>query len=130
MLDEKTYREWTTEFNPTLHYKGTWEKGSKILFIGLDKDGNQEGMVSKIKENIANAYVSIEHLGLLKGEEEVTSGTLVEPWAGMHENYTFNEINGATLLEVDIDSNKEFKAYFEEIWPKALNKLKLMCESK
>ncbi len=130
MLDEKTYREWTAEFNPTSHYKGTWEKGSKILFIGLDKEGNQEGMVSKIRENIANAYVSIEHLGLLKGEEEVTSGTLVEPWAGMHENYTFKEINGATLLEVDIDSNKEFKSYFEETWPKALNKLKLMCESK
>lgn len=129
MLDEETYREWTAEFNPTSHYKGSWKKGSKILFIGLDKDGIQEGLVSKIKENIANAYVSIEHLGLIKGEEEVTSGTLVEPWAGMLENYTFKEINGATLLEVDMDSNEEFKSYFIETWPRALNKLKFMCES-
>jgi hypothetical protein len=32
MLDEKHYREWTAEFNPTSHYEGSWSKGAKIRF--------------------------------------------------------------------------------------------------
>ena len=39
MLDDKTYSEWTSVFNPTSHFKGSWEKGSKILFLGTDHDG-------------------------------------------------------------------------------------------
>jgi hypothetical protein len=28
-----------------------------------------------------------------------------------------------------MDANEDFKAYFESTWPKALNKLKQICES-
>jgi len=129
MLDEKTYRDWTAEFNPTSSYKGSWEKGSKILFIGTDKDGNVGGMVSKIRENIPNKFLSIEHLGTLKGEEEITSGPEVEGWAGALENYTFKSNNGSTVVEVDMDANQEFKTYFMDTWPKALKKLKAICET-
>ncbi|MBD0287509.1 MAG: SRPBCC domain-containing protein, partial [Flavisolibacter sp.] len=66
MLDEKGYREWTVEFNPTSHFIGSWEKGAKIRFIGTDSNGVQGGMVSRIKENIPNQFISIEHLGLLQ----------------------------------------------------------------
>ena len=128
MLDDKSYREWTAEFNPTSYYKGSWEKGSKILFIGTDKEGNVGGMVSKIRENIPNKFLSIEHMGTLKGEEEITSGPEVESWAGALENYTFKSSNGNTVVEVDMDANQEFKSYFLDTWPKALMKLKALCE--
>ena len=128
MLEDKTYREWTAEFNPSSYYKGSWDKGSKILFVGEDKDGNIGGMVSKIRENIPGKFISIEHLGLVKGEEEITSGAEVEGWAGALENYTFKTSNGNTVVEVDMDSNEDFKSYFQETWPKALNKLKTLCE--
>jgi uncharacterized protein YndB with AHSA1/START domain len=129
MLEKEHYDEWTAEFNPTSHYEGSWEKGAKIIFIGTDQDGKSGGMVSRIKENIPNKFVSIEHLGLLQDGKEITSGDEVEGWAGALENYRFNESNGVTTLIVDVDSNKEFKAYFEETWPKALKKLKSICES-
>lgn len=128
MISKPTYEEWTKEFNPTSNFEGSWEKGSKILFIGSDEKGNVGGMVSKIKENIPNKFISIEHLGLLHGDKEITSGPEVEGWAGALENYTFTSENGKTILAVDTDSNEEYKAYFEEIWPKALNKLKSICE--
>ena len=128
MLDEKHYQEWTSEFNPTSRFKGSWEKGSKILFVGNDNDGNIEGMVSRIKENIPNKFVSIEHLGMIKNDKEITTGAEVEGWAGAMENYTFTENNGATVVSVDMDANEEFKSYFMETWPKALNKLKTICE--
>ena len=129
MLDEEHYQEWTAEFNPTSHFKGSWEKGSKILFIGSDESGKEGGMVARIKENIPNQFVSIEHIGLVQNGEEITSGKEVEGWAGALENYTFNEKNGKTVVSVDVDSSQEFKDFFSETWPKALQKLKEICEA-
>jgi uncharacterized protein YndB with AHSA1/START domain len=129
MLEEKTYSEWTSLFNPTSRFEGSWEKGSKILFIGCDPEGNEGGMVSRIKENIENQFVSIEHIGILNNGQEITSGPEVEAWAGALENYSFEEQKGKTLLKVELDSNEEFKSYFEDTYPKALEKLKSMCES-
>ncbi len=60
--------------------------------------------------------------------KEVISGDEVNIWTGALENYTFFEKNGNTLLSVDLDSNQQFKSYFTETWPKALNKLKSICE--
>jgi uncharacterized protein YndB with AHSA1/START domain len=129
MLEDKTYREWTAEFNPSSYYKGSWDKGSKILFVGTDKDGKTGGMVSRIRENISGKFISIEHIGLVKGDEEITSGPEISSWAGALENYNFKTSNGNTVVEVDMDSNEDFKSYFEETWPKALNKLKAICEA-
>jgi len=129
MLDKKQYSVWTAEFNPESHFIGSWEKGSKILFLGSDKDENMGGMVSRIKENIPNKFISIEHLGLVQNGKEITSGPEVEGWAGAFENYTFKEENGKTLLSVDVDVNQEFKFFFLKTWPKALKKLKTICES-
>jgi uncharacterized protein YndB with AHSA1/START domain len=128
MTSEKTYNEWTSEFNPTSGFKGSWEKGSKILFLGTDEDGSTSGMTSRIKENIPNRYLSIEHLGVLKGGKEITAGPEVEGWSGATENYIFEEQNGNTLLTVELDSTVDFLSYFNETWPKALKKLKEICE--
>ncbi|WP_121356103.1 SRPBCC family protein [Flavisolibacter nicotianae] len=128
MLDERSYREWTAEFCPTSYFKGSWEKGSKILFIGVSEDGKQGGMVSRIRENIPNEFVSIEHLGILDGEEEITVGPAVDGWAGAQENYSFRKEGNRTVVSVDLDSNEQFKSYFEQTWPKALQKLKTICE--
>lgn len=128
MIAEKSYTEWTAAFNPTSTYKGSWDKNAKILFIGTDKEGNIGGMVSRIKENMPNKFISIEHLGLIKGEEEITTGAEVEGWAGALENYTFKSVDDGTLISVDTDSNEDFKSYFIETWPKALAILKTICE--
>lgn len=128
MLNEHTYNKWTTAFNPTSQFKGSWAKGSKILFIGTDEKGNEGGMVSRIKENIPNQFVSIEHVGILHEGKEVTTGKDVEGWAGAQENYTYVNQDGKTLLKIDLDSNPEFETYFSETYPKALTILKNLCE--
>lgn len=130
MLDEKTYSEWTSVFNPTSHFKGSWEKGSKILFLGTDHNGNQGGMVSRIKENIPARFLSIEHIGIVENGKEILSGKKVTEWAGALENYTFTEKNGTTFLEIDVDVNEDYLSYFEATWPKSLDKLKEICEKK
>ena len=129
MLEDKTYREWTSAFNETSHYLGSWDKNSKIIFKGTDDKGNTGGMVSRIAENIPGKIISIEHLGILSGDEEITSGPEVEGWKGAREIYEFENSNGNTILRVRMDANQEFKEYFAETWPKALAMLKSICES-
>jgi uncharacterized protein YndB with AHSA1/START domain len=129
MLADKTYREWTAEFNSTSRFRGSWKKGEKMKFIGINTDGKEEGMVSRIKEHLPNKFVSIEHLGVLNEGNEITSGPAVEGWAGSQENYFFSETKSGTKLLVTLDTNAEFQAYFAEAWPRALNKLKQICEA-
>lgn len=128
MLDQVTYSIWTAAFNPTSHFKGSWGKDSKILFIGTDANGIEGGMVSKIKENVPDQFVSIEHIGIIQNGVELMSGPEVESWAGAYENYSFIEVDGKTLLSIDIDVNDEFRSYFETTWPKALKILKTICK--
>lgn len=130
LTDKKTYEEWTAAFNPTSTFEGSWEKGSKMYFIGIGEDGKRGGMLSEIAENIPNKFVSIRHYGMLDGENEITTGELVEKWTGGHENYTFEEKNGSTLLSIEIDIVEEYEDFFNETWPKALEVLKMMVEKK
>lgn len=130
MLDDRPYREWTAEFNPGSYYEGNWKKGSKIRFIGTDENGNFGGMAARIRENKPNSFVSIEHYGFISKGVEITKGPDVDKWAGAQENYTFIANGMKTLLAIDVETYLDYKDYFTETWPKALNKLKSMCESK
>lgn len=123
-----TYEQWTSAFNPTSTYEGSWAKGSKIYFIGVDENGKRGGMVSEIIENKPGQFVSIRHYGFLDGENEVTTGEMVEKWAGGTENYTFNEAEGRTTVTVDIDVVEEYLEYFKDKYPAALQKLKEIAE--
>jgi hypothetical protein len=127
--NKKTYEAWTALFNPTSTYEGSWDKGSKMLFIGTNEQGNKGGMIAKIAENIPNKFISIKHYGILENGQEILDGPKVEGWAGALENYTFSETNGVTVITVEVDTNEEYLDYFDETWPKALGKLKELSES-
>ncbi len=123
-----TYEQWTALFNPTSSYEGNWNKGSKMLFVGTDENGEKGGLVSEIMENIPNQFISIRHYGLVKANEEITEGPEVEKWANGFENYTFEENNETTTVTVDLDTTEDFLDYMNETYPKALEKLKEICE--
>lgn len=123
-----TYEQWTAMFNPTSTYEGSWDKGTKMLFVGIDEKGEKGGIVSEIFDNIPNKFISIRHYGLVKGNEEITEGPEVEKWANGFENYSFEENNGTTMVTVDLDTTEDFLDYMNENYPKALGKLKEICE--
>ena len=126
--NKSTYEQWTSLFNATSTYEGSWNKGSKILFVGIDENGKKGGMVSEIAENTPNRFVSIRHYGLLKDDKEITEGPEVEKWANWFENYTFEENNGTTTVTVDLDTTEDFLDYMNQTYPKALDKFKELCE--
>lgn len=128
LKNKSTYEYWTAAFNPTSTYEGSWNKGSKIRFVGVDENGKKGGMASEIEEHLSAKFVSIRHYGFLDGDIEITSGEQVEKWAGGHENYSFQENDGITMVTIDMDTIDEYLEYFNDIYPKALDKLKEISE--
>ncbi len=130
MLGDVTYREWTKAFHEGSYYKGDWSEGSKMLFLGPDETGTSEGgMVSRIKENRKYEFISIEHIGIVANGVEDTTSEEATKWSPAFENYTFIEKNGSTEVSVDMEAaNDEYKEMFENMWPKALQKLKEVAE--
>jgi hypothetical protein len=126
--NKSTYEHWTLAFNPTSTYEGSWEKGSKIYFIGTDENGKKGGMVSEVAENQPAEFVSIRHYGFLDGEKEITSGEEVEKWTGGFENYFYKENSGITTVTVELDVVPDYLDFFHNTYPKALEKLKEITE--
>ena len=129
MLAQETYRQWTAAFEPTSYYEGSWEKGSKMKFLGA----GGSGMISQIVENIPYKFISTEHLGEIKDGVEDTTSEAVKKWLPAFENYTFTDNGDSTLLQIDMEmgsseESKQMKEMFEGMWPKALLILKDVCE--
>lgn len=127
MLEDATYRDWTTAFSEGSHFVGDWSEGSRMLFLGPGENGDS-GMVSRIATNRPHEFLSIEHLGFIQdGKEDLTSDA-VKKWSGVHENYTFTESGGGTKLDIEIDMDEEYVEMFNEMWPSALQRLKVLSE--
>ncbi len=124
MLEDATYREWTSAFHEGSYYDGSWKAGREIRFLSPGGDG----MISRIAENRAHEFISIEHLGFIANGVVDTDSAGAKAMAGARENYSFNEANGQTLVTVEMDSTPEFAAMFDEMWPRALQQLKQISE--
>ncbi len=124
LWNEDNYRKWTTVFSEGSTVETDWKKGSKVLFT----DGKGSGMVSEIADNIPNEFMSFRHLGMVKDGVEDTTSEKVKDWAGAMENYRLKDAGGSTELEVELDINNEYKDYFADAFPKALQKVKEILE--
>ena len=130
MLDDATYRQWTSVFHPGSFFEGSWLPGSEIRFLG---DGEGEhgigGMVGVIAEHRPHEFVSIEYTGLMVNGEIDTESEYARKLKGTHENYTFSEADRVTTLTVDLDTDEQDADMFEEMWPKALDRLTALAEA-
>ena len=126
LWNDDTYREWTSVFSEGSQVQTDWEKGSKVLFL----DGNGSGMTSVIADKIPNEYMSFKHMGEVKDGVEDFDSAASKGWAGSMENYTLKDADGKTDLIVELDINNEYKDYFMNTFPKALNKVKEIAERK
>lgn len=126
MLQPETYRIWTAEFGEGSYYEGSWEQGERIRFLGPDGSG---GMTSVIAENEPYQFISIRHLGIVKNGIDDTESPEAKAWSSAYENYTLDERGGLTELKVEMSAiPAEFEQYMADTWPKALARLKSLCE--
>src|SRR5690242_3440076 len=76
LLDDATYRDWTSVFAEGSYADTDWQEGSKARFLGPTGDG----MVSRIAVHRPNDHMSIEHLGVIKnGVEDLDAA---QGWSG------------------------------------------------
>lgn len=133
IITDATYRDWTAPFSSgsnssVSYFEGSWEKGSKMRFLSKNENGELGGMLAEIAENRPYEFISIKHVGMIMNGVEDTESEEVKKWIPAFENYTLSETDGKTKMEVDLDTNEEYAEMFEEMWPKALEKLKEVAE--
>ena len=124
-VDLDGYKQWTSAFGEGLHFEGSWRKGQRMRF--LTPEGH--GVISEIAENKPNEFLSVRHLGYIADGVEDTSSEAIRAWAPAYENYTFTATPRGTKVIVEQDMTQEFEG-MAETWPKALAKLKALCEGK
>ncbi|HEX4954758.1 MAG TPA: SRPBCC domain-containing protein [Thermoanaerobaculia bacterium] len=125
MIAPETYRLWTADFAQGSYFEGSWAEGERIRFLGPDGSG----MVAVIAENRLHEIISIQHLGFVANGVEDTESEAVKAWAPLFETYRFTDAGSATEVQVDMDIWPEHQDYMAETWPKALAKLKALCEA-
>lgn len=128
LKNKKTYEAWTALFSAGATYEGSWNKGCRIRFVGSDENGRKAGILSEIADHIPSRFVSIRHIGIVDGDQEIMEGPDLGPWVGGVENYHFQEHEGNTTLIVETDTIKEFESFFRQSWPKALEHIKYLAE--
>lgn len=124
MVEPATYVQWASEFCEGSHFKGSWAEGEKIQFLA----SNGDGMSSEIAENRLHEFISIRHVGEIAGGVEDLSSDKIRSWAPAYENYTFADVPGGTEVRVSIEVVSEWEGFMLETFPKALQKLKTICE--
>lgn len=120
----ESYKEWTKAFCDGSYFEGSWEEGASIRFLSPTGDG----MVSEIAEARPHERLSIRHLGQITGGVVDTTSDQIRSWAPAYESYDFRAIPGGTEVEVTLDTVEEWKDYMQETFPKALARLKDLCE--
>lgn len=136
MLGDEGYRIWTLEFNPGGSWyeketEGDFVLGEKVTFLGPnpETEGEIGGMLSSVKEVRPYEFISFEHRGYIMGNIEITDTPEILSWAPAYENYTFEKIaDDKTKVTVDVEMSAEYSDMMAALWPKALLKLKEICE--
>ena len=126
LLNEDSYRKWTTPFCEGSFYKGEMKQNGRIHF--LTPDGS--GMFSKVIFYEPNKHVMFKHIGEIKNFEEQPLNEETEKWSGAFESYRLTENHDTLILDASVDLTPEHISYFDQAFPKGLLKLKELSETK
>ncbi|MFN3969339.1 SRPBCC domain-containing protein [Flavobacterium sp.] len=125
LWDEENYEDWTSTFCEGSFTISDWKEGSKIYFLAP----NGNGMNSKITINKPFETMLFSHYGEMKHFKELPITEEVQAWSGAEERYDLTEKNGVTTVKATVDIVEKYSDYFDDIFPKALAKLKSIAES-
>ena len=125
MLNPETYKKWVDVAWPGSYFEGVWAKGEKIRFISP----GQGGTLAVLREQKPYDTILAEQVAVINPDgSEDRDSKVAQGWIGTTERYTFKEENGKTNLVVEINTPPAWAEMFEDGWPKALDRLKEMCE--
>ncbi len=131
IVDLEKYKKWAIVFNKGSYFAGSWDQGSKILFLAPNKNNKLDGTISEIYINEKHKRIGIRHHGYIDDNIQDTTSPEVLSWAPSHEDYFFEELDKKkTKFSIKLDTLEENYDEYTEIWPQALELLKTNCENK
>lgn len=125
LWDEENYQDWTSAFCEGSFVISDWNEGSKIYFLSSSGDG----MNSKIVLKRPFETMVFQHVGEIANYEEQPITNETQSWSGSEERYDLSENNGVTTVKVSVDVVEKYTDYFNDAFPKALERVKNLAES-
>lgn len=126
LWEDKSYREWASVFCEGTYAVSDWKEGDVIHFLS---PGGM-GMNSVIFKRVDNEYMAFKHLSDIKDYKVQPVDTSPGGWSEAMETYRLIPVDNGTLLEATMDMVEKYLDYFQEIFPKALEKIKELSENK
>lgn len=124
MLQDKTYRIWTSVFHEGSYAEGDWSEGSIVYF----KSPEGSGLESKVVVHKPADTISFEHLRAVVNDKPDDQHKETQNWAGMRETYRVKGEGGISTLMIEQDIMPEYADWFQQTWEKALAKIKDLSE--
>ena len=126
LWEDESYREWATVFCEGTYAVSDWKEGDVIHFLS---PGGM-GLNSIIFKRVENEYMAFKHLSEIKDYIVQPIDETGVGWSNLMETYRLTSIDEGTLLEGTMDMTEKYIDYFEEIFPKAFEKIKELSERK
>lgn len=122
LWQDKTFREWASIIDPGTYMVGELKEGNEVQYISAE---NGYGVTSLVEKLVVGEFLLLKHQADTQdtGERERE-----KQWTGGEETYKLSEKEGVTTLTVAFDVPEQMEEYFNEAYPKALERVKVMAE--
>lgn len=124
MWNDSSYRKWTSVFSEGSYFKGELKQGGRVHFLTPEGSGVYAVIV------LFSPYSNIlfKHIGEVVNFAEHPVDDATEKWTGAFENYIIKDMGNTTILVAEIDLSPDYIAFFNEAFPKGLEKIKELAE--
>ncbi|WP_026734281.1 SRPBCC family protein [Fischerella sp. PCC 9605] len=120
LWEDATFRDWASVFTEGSYIESDWKEDGRFEFFDSSGSGGSYGIIEKL---VPNEFISFKHLGEIREGKEYPFDD-----GDRLENYTLKEKDGITTLTLDHDIPKEYKSMFEDVTPKAFERIKELAE--
>ena len=123
LFDDKTFRDWGSIIDEGQYMEGVLAEGNEVQFISA----SGMGVTSVIEKLILHEYIAFKQVAdtMDSGKKERD-----KEWTGGTESFELIEKNNSTNLIVKIDIPPGLEEIFEDRFPKALERVKILAEKK
>lgn len=122
LWQDATLREWAGIVDPGTCMVGELVEGATVQFNSAEG----YGVTSLVAKLIPNEFILFRHKADTK---DVGESRRDDQWTGGEESYTLTEKEGVTTLKLQFDVPEELAGVMNELYPRALNRIKELAET-
>ncbi len=126
LWDDQTLRDWANIIDEGTYMEGKLQEGNEVNFMSA----SGFGVTSRVEKLIPHKHVSFRQIADIKVGKDGSIEKRDKQWAGGTEKYELEESNGKVTLSVTQDVPDELVEIFNNRIPQALERVKVLAETK